>query len=420
MKIRDAIWVCLAVLCLRQSATGQGVAQNATGQSEGQDSSPHSVQFVAVDEKVRLEVLDWGATNSANAQSVILLAGLGNTAHVFDDFAPKLTAAGFHVYGITRRGYGASSLPEFGYSADRLGDDVLAVIDALKLSRPVLAGNGIAGEELSSVGTRHPEKIAGLIYLDAAYSYAFYDHTRGDLFFDLIDLERKLAQLYLLLPAGSSVFKKDLADVRKELTQLQSSNCLPGDPRFAAPARRLLESNLLARFKKDIEAEEQAKSRPSEGAKPEPAKRTQDRTRMFDDLLQTSLPGFEKDLREVRTQQSHSPAVVPHAWSLPAAELRVQQETKVQAKTTDRARQEILQGRQKYTRPRVPILAIYCLPHSSDDDANDADDEAQAKAFESGVPMARVVRLPHADRLVFLSNEADVLHEMKGFLGNLK
>jgi hypothetical protein len=111
---------------------------------------------------------------------------------------------------------------------------------------------------------------------------------------------------------------------------------------------------------------------------------------------------------------------VPHAWSLPAAELRVQQETKVQAKTTDRARQEILQGRQKYTRLRVPILAIYCLPHSSDDDANDADDEAQAKAFESGVPMARVVQLPHADRLVFLSNEADVLHEMTAFLGSLK
>ena len=36
-----------------------------------QDPSPHSVQFVAVDQKVRLEVLDWGGTG----RPVALLAG---------------------------------------------------------------------------------------------------------------------------------------------------------------------------------------------------------------------------------------------------------------------------------------------------------------------------------------------------------
>ena len=62
------------------------------------------------------------------------------------------------------------------YTADRLGDDVIAVIDALQLDRPVLAGHSVAGEELSSIGSsRHREKVAGLIYLDAACSYAYYD-----------------------------------------------------------------------------------------------------------------------------------------------------------------------------------------------------------------------------------------------------
>jgi pimeloyl-ACP methyl ester carboxylesterase len=37
------------------------------------------------------------------------------------------------------------------YRADRLGDDVLAVIEALKLDRPILVGHSVAGEELSSV-----------------------------------------------------------------------------------------------------------------------------------------------------------------------------------------------------------------------------------------------------------------------------
>jgi hypothetical protein len=85
-------------------------------------------------------------------------------------------------------------------------------------------------------------------------------------------------------------------------------------------------------------------------------------------------------------------------------------------------------GMQKYTDIRVPVLAIYAAPHATgqpfkDDTARvaaEARDEAttgaQAKAFESGVPSARVVRLPHANHY---SNEADVLREMNAFLGSL-
>jgi len=37
-----------------------------------------------------------------------------------------------HVYGITRHGYGASGVPDTGHAADRLGDDIREVLDALK------------------------------------------------------------------------------------------------------------------------------------------------------------------------------------------------------------------------------------------------------------------------------------------------
>ena len=133
------------------------------------DPSPHEVRFVTVDEGVDLEVLDWGGVGPP----IVLLAGLGNTAHIFDDFATSLTD-GFRVYGVTRRGYGASSVPVSGYDADRLGDDVLAVLDTLELARPVLVGHSLAGQELSSLGTRYPDRIAGLVYLDAAHRYAYY------------------------------------------------------------------------------------------------------------------------------------------------------------------------------------------------------------------------------------------------------
>ena len=133
-----------------------------------------------------------------SGRPLVLLTGLGNDAHVYDKFAPKLIAS-YHVYGITRRGFGASSAPATGYSTDRLGDDVLNVIDALKLTRPILAGHSIGGEELSSIGSRHAEKVAGLVYLDAAYTYAWYDPTVHvfdlTMTIDLAELQAKLGQL---------------------------------------------------------------------------------------------------------------------------------------------------------------------------------------------------------------------------------
>src|SRR6516162_11507511 len=218
----------LTICTLAAAALG---AFAATAQPEWRDPSPHTVRFVTVAPDVRLEVLDWGGTG----RPVVLLAGLGNTAHVFDDFAPKLTGD-YHVYGITRRGFGASSAPlpsgDAMYSADRLGDDVLAVLDALKLSRPVLAGHSLGGEELSSVGSRHPERVAGLIYLDAGYAYAYYDRSRGDLGIDLIDLRKKLEQLQPgkgpqdprhlieeLLATTLPGFERDLKEMQKNTTE---------------------------------------------------------------------------------------------------------------------------------------------------------------------------------------------------------
>jgi pimeloyl-ACP methyl ester carboxylesterase len=89
-------------------------------------------------------------------------------------------------------------------------------------------------------------------------------------------------------------------------------------------------------------------------------------------------------------------------------------------------------GEQKYTDIRVPVLAIFAVPHDlgtafQNDPAARAAAEAsdlartgpQADAFEKGIPSARVVRLPHANHYIFLSNEADVLREMNAFLASL-
>jgi pimeloyl-ACP methyl ester carboxylesterase len=176
-----------------KSFTPWFLAAMATSAVAVQQVAAQTTRFVAVDTNVKLEVLDWGGSG----RPLVLLAGFGNVAHVFDQFAPKFVPK-YHVYAITRRGFPPSSVPAFthaNYSADRLGDDVLAVLDSLKLTRPVLAGHSLAGEELSSIGSRHPGRVAGLIYLDAGYGYAFYDPSRGDLMIDLNQLSTELDRL---------------------------------------------------------------------------------------------------------------------------------------------------------------------------------------------------------------------------------
>jgi pimeloyl-ACP methyl ester carboxylesterase len=159
---------------------------------EKADSSNHSVQMISVERDVSLEVLDWGGIG----RPLVLLTGLGDNAHIFDEFASKPTA-NYHVYGITRRGRGASSKPEpieRNYTADRLGEDVLAVLAALHLSKPVIAGHSMAGEELSYIGSHHPEKVSGLIYIEAGYPYDLYDQVDGELELDAIVLRKQLRQ----------------------------------------------------------------------------------------------------------------------------------------------------------------------------------------------------------------------------------
>ena len=127
--------------------------------------------YIDVADGVKDEVLDWGGSG----RPMVLLAGQGVTARGWRSIIPDLVTK-YHVYSITRRGYGNSSKPPAtaqNYSAERLGQDVLVILDKLQIAKPILVGHSIAGEELSYIGTQAPHKAAALIYLDAAYYYAY-------------------------------------------------------------------------------------------------------------------------------------------------------------------------------------------------------------------------------------------------------
>jgi alpha/beta hydrolase family protein len=76
---------------------------------------------------VRLEILDWGGHGPA----LVLLAGLGENGHIYNDLAPRLTDR-FRVIALTRRGHGASSWTDTStYVLDTFVTDIAAVMDSL-------------------------------------------------------------------------------------------------------------------------------------------------------------------------------------------------------------------------------------------------------------------------------------------------
>jgi pimeloyl-ACP methyl ester carboxylesterase len=126
------------------------------------DTSGHKVSFVTVEPGVQLEVLDWGGTG----QTLVLLTGLGDNAHVFDEFAYQFTDR-FHVIGITRRGFGRSSQPAHGYDVDTRARDDIAVLDKLNIREAIFVGHSVAGTELNKLGAAYPDRVKKLVYLDA-------------------------------------------------------------------------------------------------------------------------------------------------------------------------------------------------------------------------------------------------------------
>jgi non-heme chloroperoxidase len=157
--------LALLGLIVLAAATLHGQAAPANGAHTAAawtDPSPHTVRFVTVAPEVKLEVLDWGGTGRP-----ILFVGCYLTAHIFDDIAPKLTDR-FQVYALTRRGVGASSRPATGYDPQRRAADVLDVMGAFRMEKPILIGSSCGGDILHTLGAEQPERLGGLVYLAAA------------------------------------------------------------------------------------------------------------------------------------------------------------------------------------------------------------------------------------------------------------
>lgn len=152
-------WFLLAALVCVPGAVTES-------KSIGLDSSPHQTGFITVNH-VRFHYLDWGG----QGETLLFLHGDGESAHIFDDLAPKFTDR-FRVLGLTLRGHGQSDQPASNYDTASLVEDVRQFLGAKKIKRAIFAGHGRAGDILTVLASKYPRRVSKLIYFDAAYDHA--------------------------------------------------------------------------------------------------------------------------------------------------------------------------------------------------------------------------------------------------------
>jgi pimeloyl-ACP methyl ester carboxylesterase len=112
---------------------------------------------------------------------------------VYDEFAPKLTDQ-FSVYGITRRGIGASDKPATGYSVQQSANDLFEAFDSLTLQHALLVGHSCAGQVLTMFAAQHADRLRGLVYLDGATDPTLTPADVGSPIPDLATLPRPISE----------------------------------------------------------------------------------------------------------------------------------------------------------------------------------------------------------------------------------
>ncbi len=124
---------------------------------------------------VRASGIDFHVLEAGSGPLVLCLHGFPDTAHSFRHQMPMLAEAGFHVVAPFMRGYAPTgTAPDGRYDIGALGEDALALIDALGARDAILFGHdwgAVAAYEAAAVA---PKKIRKLITAAVPHGPQFF------------------------------------------------------------------------------------------------------------------------------------------------------------------------------------------------------------------------------------------------------
>lgn len=122
---------------------------------------PQRDEFIRAGD-LTLHFVKWGAAGPP----VICIHGITSNAYFFQAFADGL-ATNHQVYAYDLRGRGDSDKPAQGYSVPIHAADLLNLIEALGLERPIIIGHSLGALIALYFAAHYPEKLSKLVLVDA-------------------------------------------------------------------------------------------------------------------------------------------------------------------------------------------------------------------------------------------------------------
>ena len=124
--------------------------------------TPFRAQYRIVD-GTRLRMID-----SGNGTPVVFIHGIGASMYAWRHQLPPIVAAGYRVVAFDNRGFGFSEKPARGLSNADYARLVVALLDSLGIASAVLVGHSMGGAIAAEVALAHPDRVRGLVLIDAA------------------------------------------------------------------------------------------------------------------------------------------------------------------------------------------------------------------------------------------------------------
>ncbi|MGF3055686.1 alpha/beta fold hydrolase [Microbacterium sp. YY-01] len=109
--------------------------------------------------------------SGGDGRPIVFTHGAGVDHSMFDEQAAALSECGYRVITWDMREHGQSvSIRNTPFTADNARDDLLALLDECRLTRPIVVGHSLGGNLAQSLVRHHPQRVGGIIVLDATWN----------------------------------------------------------------------------------------------------------------------------------------------------------------------------------------------------------------------------------------------------------
>ena len=125
------------------------------------------IEKIQVADNVALAV---DAAPASDAPVLVLSSSIGADMHMWDEVVPLLSSC-FRIVRYDTRGHGSSDIGSGPVTIENLGNDVIAILDHLNISRAFLCGLSLGGLTAQWLALHHADRFAGVILANTAPNF---------------------------------------------------------------------------------------------------------------------------------------------------------------------------------------------------------------------------------------------------------